>query len=126
MQAAPLPPIYLDIHEGRPASAPETASGSQGEAWVQLGAWRTRRKAGEVLRAARALSPADAPPPVRIFPARARGRLWWRVVAGPFAPQAGYDLCGRVTPQGYECVTHEEPFPLGTSRRRHRPRGPAH
>ena len=127
MQAAALPPIYLDIHEGAPAdAAPRAAPNAGWQAWGQLGAWRTRRKAEEVLRAARAASPADPPLPIRVFPVRARGGVWWRVVAGPYPPQTGHALCIRLAARGYDCVAHEEPFALGTSRTRHRLSRPAH
>lgn len=96
------PPPYVDV--GEPAPAP--ASPAAGRGWAQLGAFHTRRKAEEVVRAWRAGE--SRPPPLRVREVRLRSATWFRIVAGPLGADEARRLCARAPVYGGACWTRGE------------------
>lgn len=96
-------PPYVDIGEPAYEPAPPAAAG---RGWTQLGAYHTRRKAEEVVRAWRA-GETD-PPPLRVREVRLRSTTWFRVVAGPLRLEDARRLCLRAPAYGGACWTRGE------------------
>lgn len=99
----PPPPRYLDVAVDAPS--PTAAAPGAGRGWTQLGAYRTRRKAEEVLRAWRAGE--ASPPPLRVRAVRLRSATWFRIVAGPLGREEARRLCLRAPVYGGGCWTRE-------------------
>lgn len=102
------PPPRLDIEVAAPApAAPATVAPAGGRGWAQLGAFRTRQKAEDVLRAWRMGEPS--PPPLRVRAVQVRSGKWFRVVAGPLSSDEARRLCRRAPAYGGGCWTRGDP-----------------